>query len=54
MDNPLVSLDVDNGVRSGWVTEGCDSDLEGVIRYNSSSQKLEFCDGVDWIETGGG
>ncbi len=32
----------------------CDSSAAGTIRYNASSQDLEFCDGADWKLVGDG
>ncbi len=48
---PNTVLDVNGLVKIGDFTT-CDANTEGTIRYNSTSQKIEFCDGSDWGEVG--
>ncbi len=58
--NPSAKLEVNGDVKiSGQLQIGsgstiCDSSAEGSIRYNASTQDLEFCDGVDWKLAGDG
>ncbi|MBY0316655.1 MAG: prepilin-type N-terminal cleavage/methylation domain-containing protein [Bdellovibrionales bacterium] len=52
--SPATTLDVDGGVRAGdesRVTQ-CDSSLEGVLRYNKSTHRMEFCDGTQFRNIG--
>ncbi len=35
-------------VTFGPDSASCDSDVEGTVRYNSTSNCLEYCDGTDW------
>ena len=37
----------------GSTGASCDADLEGAIKYNTSSKKPEYCDGAAWTELGG-
>ena len=45
-----VSADYWNGgaVRIGASTTTCDAAAEGAIRYNDTSNTMEFCNGVSW------
>ncbi len=45
---PKATLDINGAMKLGSSTT-CN---EGAIRYNSTSQKVEFCDSVSWIEIG--
>jgi len=40
------------GVKLGTFST-CNSTYEGLIRYNSSSKTVEFCNGTDWTEMSG-
>lgn len=50
---PVTKLDVAGEVKIGNTSAGCDSTFEGAQRYNSSSKKMEYCDGTSWKEFGG-
>lgn len=53
--NPQTALQVNGLIRMG--TDGstpCNSDLTGTIRYNSGPKAVEFCDGSNWKNVGGG
>jgi len=47
---PAVKLDVNGGVKIGHVGVSCGSALAGTFRYNSTSNKPEYCDGSAWQE----
>lgn len=38
-------------VKIGYDNRTCDGTLEGALRYNTTSDKLEYCDGNNWIRT---
>ncbi len=45
---PAVALDVNGTVKIGNAGEVCQSVTAGAIRYNSSSAKMEYCNGTVW------
>jgi hypothetical protein len=51
--NPSAKLDVDGEVKFGNTSSTCDGSTEGQQRYNSTSKKMEFCNGTAWNELGG-
>lgn len=50
---PATALDVAGAIKVGGGSEACDGSKEGSIRYNASSQQMEFCNGADWNKIGG-
>ena len=55
-ENPNAKLDVSGAVKLGS-QDICNTNTEGVIRYNSIDKTIEFCDGMMWkkgIEEGVG
>ena len=49
-----VSGSFDGGsVKVGYDSRTCSGALEGSVRYNSSTQKVEFCDGSSWADPAG-
>ena len=50
---PQAALDVNGGVRIGTQST-CNASTEGTQRYNSTSKKMEFCNGTAWGDVGGG
>ncbi|MCB9991474.1 MAG: tail fiber domain-containing protein [Rhodospirillales bacterium] len=54
-ENPAVNLDVVGAIRPGYATT-CTATEEGAIRYDSSSNHAELCDGSSWlpVNTGAG
>jgi hypothetical protein len=52
--NPVTKLAVNGDVQIGNSSATCDATTEGSQRYNSSSKKMEFCNGTTWGEIGGG
>lgn len=51
--SPTVKLDVDGAIKIAGATEACNSVKAGAIRYNPSSQQMEFCNGSVWGGMGG-
>ncbi|QQG38126.1 MAG: hypothetical protein HYS26_01055 [Candidatus Kaiserbacteria bacterium] len=51
--SPVVALHVVGSMILGNGGEVCQEVTEGGIRYNSSSNQLEVCDGSDWSAVGG-
>ncbi len=47
--NPQAPLDVNGEARIGNTSLACSGTTEGALRYNSSSSKIEYCDGASWI-----
>ncbi|WP_373997870.1 hypothetical protein [Bdellovibrio bacteriovorus] len=45
---PVTTLDARGEVRIGNTGASCSGAIEGATRYNSTSKKLEFCDGSTW------
>ena len=52
--NPQADLDIAGDVKVGNSSAVCSSTTEGSIRYNSTAQDLEFCDGSNWLIAGNG
>ena len=50
---PQAALDVNGGIRLGTQST-CNASTEGSQRYNSTSKKMEFCNGTSWAEIGSG
>jgi len=50
---PAARLDVAGEVKFGNTSSTCNSANEGQQRYNSSTKKMEFCDGSAWATIGG-
>ncbi len=46
--SPVVPLDVNGTIRIANSGEVCQAVTEGAVRYNSSSQVLQLCDGTNW------
>ena len=54
---PKAKLDVAGGVKFGDDTGLCDAlhpDKKGTVRYNSTDNVMEYCDGTTWMAMGGG
>lgn len=45
---PVVALDVAGALRIGNGGEACGASLAGALHYNSSSNKIEYCNGTAW------
>jgi hypothetical protein len=45
---PAVALDVNGTIKVGNAGEVCQSVTAGAIRYNSSSNKIQYCNGTVW------
>ncbi|WP_413612442.1 beta strand repeat-containing protein [Bdellovibrio sp. HCB-110] len=45
---PAATLDANGEVRIGNTGAACGATLEGATRYNSTTKKMEFCDGTSW------
>ncbi len=41
-----------NSIKVGADSRACGASLEGAIRYNTTSDEMEFCDGADWVAPG--
>lgn len=50
---PQAQLDVSGGIKLGSQV-ACDTTKEGSLRYNSTSKRMEFCNGSGWFPVGGG
>lgn len=50
---PAAKLDVAGEVKFGNSGSLCSASNEGQQRYNSTSKRMEFCDGTQWIAFGG-
>jgi len=51
--NPLSGvISADSGIKLGTFST-CNASYEGLIRYNSTSKTIEFCNGSDWTEISG-
>ena len=46
--SPADRLDVNGGVKIGADSNTCSSSIKGAVRYNSTSNLLEFCNGAAW------
>src|SRR3990167_786980 len=46
--SPVVALDVNGSLRLADGGEVCQAVTAGVLIFNHNTQKLEYCDGVDW------
>jgi hypothetical protein len=51
---PAAKLDVAGEVKFGNTSSTCNTANEGQQRYNSTSKKMEFCDGTAWTVFGTG
>lgn len=49
---PTARLDVAGEVKFGNTSSVCDATSEGQQRYNSSTKKMEFCNGTSWAAIG--
>ena len=45
---PAARLDVAGSVKVGNGGEACSSSIAGTVRYNSTTQSMEFCNGSAW------
>jgi len=45
---PVVALDVNGSIKIGNGGEECQAISAGVIRFNATSDRLEYCDGANW------
>ena len=52
--SPVVALDVNGTMRLANGGEVCQAVTEGSIRYNSTSQTMEYCNGTAWGALGAG
>lgn len=52
-DTPVVALDVAGTVRLGNGGEVCQAVTEGAVRYNTTSNQIEVCNGTSWGGLGG-
>lgn len=52
--SPDAKLHVDGSVKLAGDTRSCSATLEGVMRYNSSTRAMQYCDGTSWLDFGGG
>jgi hypothetical protein len=52
--SPVVALDVNGSVRIANGGEVCQAVTAGTQRYNTTTKKIEFCDGTSWQAVGGG
>lgn len=50
--NPASKLDVQGEVKFGNTSSACNPTNEGQQRYNSTSKRMEFCNGTIWDEIG--
>ncbi len=50
--SPEAKLDVAGDVKIGNSSTTCNATAEGNQRYNSTSKKMEFCNGTAWTEFG--
>ena len=46
--SPADTLDVNGGVKIGADSNTCSSSIKGAVRYNSTLNLLEFCNGAAW------
>ena len=51
--SPVVALDVNGSLRLADGGEVCQAVTAGVLIFNHNTQKLEYCDGVDWYTVNG-
>ncbi len=51
--SPKSKLEVNGDIQIGDELAICDASKEGSLRYNSTSKKMEFCNGTVWAEIGG-
>lgn len=51
---PATALDIGGAIKIAGTSETCDASKPGAIRYNPSSQQMEFCNGTTWGPMGGG
>lgn len=51
--SPQVALDVNGTVKIGNAGEVCQSVTAGAIRYNSTSNIMEYCNGAQWCPMSG-
>ncbi len=49
--SPALTLDVAGTIRLGNGGEVCQAITEGALRYNSSTKKVEYCNGTSWSPT---
>ncbi len=47
-NTPQAALDVNGGVRMGMTSASCTSTNKGTVRYNTTTNILEFCNGTAW------
>lgn len=47
--SPAATLHVNGEAIIGNTSLACSGTTEGALRYNSSSSKIEYCDGASWI-----
>jgi len=52
--NPSAKLQVAGEIKIGNTSSACDSSTEGQQRYNSTTKKMEYCNGTSWTEFGSG
>lgn len=50
---PEAKLDVRGGVKVGTAS-ACSASTAGTLRYESGSARMEYCNGSDWVQVGGG
>jgi len=52
--NPQAKLDIAGEIKIGNTGLSCDSSNEGALRYNSITNKIEYCNRNSWKEIGNG
>ena len=46
--SPAVTLDIAGGAKIGGESYVCEAAGEGAIRYSTSAQQMQYCDGTGW------
>ena len=49
--SPNVRLEVNGGVKPGWTTT-CNANTEGTLRYNTTDDAIQYCNGSSWGDVG--
>ncbi|GIL18665.1 MAG: hypothetical protein BroJett040_24160 [Oligoflexia bacterium] len=52
--SPAAKLDVQGEVKIGNTSLACGSSTEGALRYNSTTKRMEFCNGTNWSQISAG
>ncbi len=51
--NPVVAMDVNGSIRMGSSGATCNSTYEGTMRFNSTTDQVQVCDGTAWKSIAG-